>query len=534
MATEASPWTDDSPSLTVALSGGGHRAALFGLGVLLYLAEARRNSSVTSIASVSGGSITNGYFAQRPVAYNSATGEEVAEVARELTSILARSGSLLGRQLDNVILLPAVVLVLIGWIVLALDIPLGLRVAIASGIGAGAGGVLAVSFRGWLSRLYIVFVVLSLFWALGGPWLIPWPAPVRFLLTVVALAVWIWLVARLRSWVCEKAFEQTFFTRGGKPVLVSDIQGDLDHIFCATELQSSEQLYFSKDFVYGYRYGVGEPGGTTLARAVQASACLPFAFAPRWFRRAGYKFTFPSADRPPAKNRAGATRFIVLTDGGVYDNMADQWAMGFASRTRSWPALATEHRQPTHLIVVNASAGRGWKAFEPSPFPGKDEIAGMLRIKDVQYDQTTAPRRRALVAAFNQAAAARAAKEKAGDHDRLPSDGLMGALVDIGQSPFDVPTAFKHNLDPDLAARAGQALSALRGLSDSEEEWQTQQRESAGIGTGLSRLGADVSARLLRHAYILAAVNLHVILGFPLGPLPDLDRFQAMTEGGLT
>jgi predicted acylesterase/phospholipase RssA len=521
---------DGSASFSVALSGGGHRAALFGLGVLLYIAEAGRNRSVTSIASVSGGSITNGFFAQRPVAYDTASGENVAEAARDLTSIIVRRGSLLGRQLNNLILLPVAVLILIGWVVLALDAPLGLRVAIASGIGAAAGGVLAISFRGWLARLYIVLLVLSLFWAVGGPWLIPWPAPVRFLVTVATLAVWIWLVARLRSWVCEKAFEQTFFTRGGKPVLVSDIQGGLDHIFCATELQSSEQLYFSKDFVYGYRYGVGKPGMTTLARAVQASACLPFAFAPRWFRRADYKFTFPAADRPPAEDRAGATRFIVLTDGGVYDNMADQWAMGFASRTRAWPALATEHRQPTHLIVVNASAGRGWRAFEPSTIPGKDEIAGMLRIKDVQYDQTTAPRRRALVAAFNQAAAARAAMDKAGEHDDLPGAALMGALVDIGQSPFDVPKAFENNKDPQLAERAKQALAALRELGDSEEVWKAQQRESAGIGTGLSRLDADLSARLLRHAYVLAAVNLHVILGFPPRPLPGLDIFQAMTR----
>jgi hypothetical protein len=44
----------------VALSGGGHRAALFALGVLWYPADAGKNRSVTSIASVSGGSLTNG------------------------------------------------------------------------------------------------------------------------------------------------------------------------------------------------------------------------------------------------------------------------------------------------------------------------------------------------------------------------------------------------------------------------------------------------------------------------------------------
>ena len=48
----------------VALSGGGHRASLFGLGVLLYLGDAHKLPELTSFASVSGGSLTNGYVAQ--------------------------------------------------------------------------------------------------------------------------------------------------------------------------------------------------------------------------------------------------------------------------------------------------------------------------------------------------------------------------------------------------------------------------------------------------------------------------------------
>ena len=52
-------WRDsgDRPprALSVALSGGGHRAALFGLGVLMYLADAGKNRQVGSIVSVSGG-----------------------------------------------------------------------------------------------------------------------------------------------------------------------------------------------------------------------------------------------------------------------------------------------------------------------------------------------------------------------------------------------------------------------------------------------------------------------------------------------
>ena len=55
----------------------------------------------------------------------------------------------------------------------------------------------------------------------------------------------------------------------------------IDHVFCATDLQSAEQVYFSKTFVYGYRYGLGGPADLPLYDAVQFSACLPGAFPPR-------------------------------------------------------------------------------------------------------------------------------------------------------------------------------------------------------------------------------------------------------------
>ena len=51
-------------NIAISLSGGGYRPSLFGLGALLYLVDAGKNREVTSISSVSGGLITNGYVAQ--------------------------------------------------------------------------------------------------------------------------------------------------------------------------------------------------------------------------------------------------------------------------------------------------------------------------------------------------------------------------------------------------------------------------------------------------------------------------------------
>jgi NTE family protein len=59
------PLPDRLPAFAVALSGGGFRAALSGLGVLRFLADAGLLSRVRWVSSVSGGSIANGLFATR-------------------------------------------------------------------------------------------------------------------------------------------------------------------------------------------------------------------------------------------------------------------------------------------------------------------------------------------------------------------------------------------------------------------------------------------------------------------------------------
>ena len=81
------------PTIGVALSGGGHRAGLFGLGVLLYLADARKNRDVVCISSVSGGSLTNGFVAQA-VEYADVSPEAFREHVAPLVRRLARTGTL--------------------------------------------------------------------------------------------------------------------------------------------------------------------------------------------------------------------------------------------------------------------------------------------------------------------------------------------------------------------------------------------------------------------------------------------------------
>jgi hypothetical protein len=94
-----------SKGVAVALSGGGHRATLFTLGALMYVVDAGRAPDTTSIASVSGGSLTNGFVAQTLdfQATNSAAFER--EVVKPLAEQIAQRGTLFAPWLSRLYLM---------------------------------------------------------------------------------------------------------------------------------------------------------------------------------------------------------------------------------------------------------------------------------------------------------------------------------------------------------------------------------------------------------------------------------------------
>jgi patatin-like phospholipase len=124
-------------SIGIALSGGGHRAALFSLGVLAYLVDAGKNREVTSIASVSGGSLTNGVLAQAGN-YGTMSSEQFTQVASELRATLVDKGTLWASPLTKVY-------------------GLGLLVLLVAPIA-----VWFVPWSGWLRLLLLVAFLLAL------------------------------------------------------------------------------------------------------------------------------------------------------------------------------------------------------------------------------------------------------------------------------------------------------------------------------------------------------------------------------------
>jgi len=445
--------------IAVALSGGGHRACLFGLGALLYLAEAGKGRQVTSIASVSGGSMANGAVAQ---SFDFTDPEAAAEM-RKVTARVA--GQLTGR---------------------------------------------GSAFAGWFARAYIALLALVALAVLLGTWHLPTATWAQVAIFVAGLLVFAWLAGQ-RGRVCGKAFEDALFRGPGRPTRLDAIQSGLDHVFCATDLHAGENVYFAPDFVRSYRFGAGVPGDIKLSEVVQASAAFPGVFPVTWLPTARHRFASPGKEDVEGAEDAARTRRMALVDGGVYDNMGDEWAQG---------ARADNPRGPDELVVVNASPGLGWDSLRTLKVPLLGELMALLRDKSVLYDNGNSLRRQMLHERFNRA--------------KRDGKGLRGALVHIPRSPFEIPQSYdRGNDEPSVRARAALDLLGANGPGAEAVAtgWEEDAAANAALKTTLLRTDPADAARLLHHAYVLAMVNLHVILGYPLLELPDRERFTRLARG---
>ena len=136
---------------------------------------------------------------------------------------------------------------------------------------------------------------------------------------------------------------------------------------------------------------------TRSATAVQASACLPGAFVPRELTTESFGLRRPWSvpdDEPP-----GPPQVLVVNDGGVYDNMADQWEQGMDDRTER---LGQSVQDPaTHLVVANAGKALGWQPMKRTG-PLSREVRSLGRTVDILYDVTTSHRRQGLVRRFRR------------------------------------------------------------------------------------------------------------------------------------
>jgi predicted acylesterase/phospholipase RssA len=454
----------DARNIGVALSGGGHRATAFGLGALQALADNELNRHVASISSVSGGSIANGIAMVGPDYGTADAAAFEAHISGALNGI-ANRGVLLDHAPRTKGFIRALVLSLVAF-----------------GVG----------------------LLATLGLAIGHVWL---GVAIAAVVTIVTGAV-AWSLFRQRSIRTEDAIDAELLG-GQKSTLDEFATRSVHHVICTTELQTGVSFYFTNRGVYGYGFGGTKAAPKLpLATAVQASACVPGAFAPRVIKTetVGLTTLVTVAGTPPKPDN------IVLVDGGVYDNMADEWEYGYFGRAKLWAGLRT--MQPdaaSMLVIVNGSAG--WNSLQPVKGGGfAVEKAGLMRSQGVQYDVSTAHRRRALYDRFVA-------------HGNDANDDVHGVFVQISDSPYAFANKFRTKPgqpEDEKAARAAKAIAALNDAGYTEAFWQQMATRNSRTPTTLAKLDVNRTVELFEHGYVLTAVNLYVQHG--LGTVTGFDR----------
>jgi predicted acylesterase/phospholipase RssA len=327
-------------AIWVSLSGGGHRATLFSLGVLMYMTDAALNTDVMRIDSVSGGSITNGYIAQE-CNYNEASPTSFRDVARPLAKLIAYRGTLFASWLTWAYLIALLLLVAL----------ISLVIVFLSGVGRLAAGV--------------------------------------------TLALGLGIAIGYRGAIASYAFGRVLFSHGFTRTKLRDIHDGPIHVFCTTDLLAGEPFYFSRDFIHSYHLGWGSPHSLKLQTAVQASAALPGAFPPTRLRTARFNFV---RNRPNGGSQS--VKDVFLVDGGVYNNLGTEWIDGFERRGQWQDPSGTSEKSPTHLVVVNSS---GQRAVRRSAgllrWPYLRDVQTIPFVTDVLYANTIRPRLRAFIEA---------------------------------------------------------------------------------------------------------------------------------------
>ena len=294
MADSRAKTTPASEVFALALSGGGSRAMAFHLGCLRALNQAKLLEKVSTISSVSGGSVLAALYCHHDGDFDS--------FEKEVRSILARG-----------FFWPA------------------LRIAFTTTEGIKAlVCVLPLAldrFAAFLARLLLCLpapkVIRNVAW-LREPWLRRWAS---------------------RTTILRRVFSELF----GADKLTKLRTDRPKLIMVACELQDKSAFYFASEAVGSWRLGAADPSKVEIAQAVVASAAYPGLL--------------PALDdcMTFVKNGKSAKSRIILTDGGVYDNLG---------LSPLWP-----DRDPKislhvdkHDRIVACRAGYGLRKAPPSIF----------------------------------------------------------------------------------------------------------------------------------------------------------------------
>ena len=582
------PSYDRVPKRTigVAISGGGYRASLFGLGALMYIRDACRadaTRSVVAISSVSGGSVTNGALA-RAGGLDTLDDERFASLAQELfRSITGPSSMFTGgaARAYYFLILPGSILLAVAavWFgVPNLRPPDLFRVGGVIALIAAWFWV-ATRLHRWLPEsalpapLTLGLGAVALVATLMDP---PWRIALALLGGAFVLAVWLAFVWHLRGKLLETTLGGLLHGNAAESAL-SAASSAVHHVFCASEVQFSETAYLAPDAIRVPSLGDFAPGDLTLTRAVRASAAFPGAFPPVFVPGVPWTRMVP---RDARDQRATGSLYkrLILVDGGVRENLGISWFSEYAP-------------QVDELVVISGAPNRPAR-HAVDTIPGLRELAALLRGALMPYEGRERLRRRVLAADL-------------ATRPGVAGASRGGAVVHIEDSPLDLPIllnardAVKAQLDdtprwdrlkslPDwvvdqiviadrLVSSAGESLRALvdRGtaamrhveaagaqfrtpeisperhvalgaqlavvtrlfdypiLPSVGASWAQRASISAAVPTTFAALSISDAQNLVLHGYYLACANLHTILGWPLVAGLTRRRLDALAADAL-
>jgi predicted acylesterase/phospholipase RssA len=210
----------------VALSGGGFRATLHGLGVLMFLVDSGLNSQVTSIASVSGGSVTNGCVAAR-CEFREEKPATFDIVVRDIVHAIVAHGLIPSRSF-------------------------------------------------YLFILVILLLTAMLLVTLAGTWLNYWPkrwCALAFMCSLLLLFIAWSRRGHLLSSLLRKQFLD------GRKVKLGELDHlNIEHVLCATDINHGSPVFLSTyrgAKIYSDSHGWGRAGHIQLSDAIRASASYP-------------------------------------------------------------------------------------------------------------------------------------------------------------------------------------------------------------------------------------------------------------------
>ncbi len=305
------------PKIGLALSGGGARAIAFHLGCLRALHRLGLLDRVVTLSTVSGGSVIGAYFHAQVLAKSG----DFAAFEANIRALLARG---LARPMCR-----------------KLFSRLGIKVAFAFAlIGIVALGITLIKMLATTAR-----------------WIMPSALATHFERVEIRSPLHRFAS---RTTLLEAVLDDLLF----KEASLNSLPSHPHLVINATELRTGSAFRFGTKESGSWRWGKLHRNDASVAHAVAASAAYPLFL--------------PAFDETLTFERAGAIKVdrIILTDGGIYDNLG----LGCLWQDRS-PDISF-NVIPVDTIIC-CSAGYGLRQELPSQFL----FARMLSVFSAVFDR---------------------------------------------------------------------------------------------------------------------------------------------------